>query len=83
MQVAQWGNSLAVRLPAALVQDLGLRVGQQIDFQAAKPSRAANDAVVLTVKKQPTNREILDSLRHLMRPLPADYKFDRDEANAR
>jgi len=34
MQVAKWGNSLAVRLPAALVQALDLREGEEISLHA-------------------------------------------------
>ena len=30
MKVARWGNSLAVRLPASLVFELGLKEGDQI-----------------------------------------------------
>lgn len=30
MQVAKWGNSLAVRLLVALVQELGIAVGQVV-----------------------------------------------------
>ena len=30
MQVAKWGNSLAVRLPAAVVQALELKEGEEI-----------------------------------------------------
>ena len=29
MQVAKWGNSLAVRLPADLVRELGLKEGKR------------------------------------------------------
>ncbi len=32
MQVAKWGKSLAVRLPAELVRELGLKDGDQIDL---------------------------------------------------
>ena len=32
MQVAKWGNSLAVRLPADLVRELGLKEGDQVDL---------------------------------------------------
>jgi antitoxin MazE len=32
MQVAKWGNSLAIRLPAELVRELGLKEGDQIDL---------------------------------------------------
>ncbi len=35
MQVAKWGNSLAVRLPADLVRELGLKEGDQIDLARA------------------------------------------------
>ena len=35
MQVARWGNSLAVRLPAAVVEALGLREGDQIEIHVA------------------------------------------------
>jgi antitoxin MazE len=37
MQVAKWGNSLAVRLPAKLVAELGLAEGDEI--QIVKASR--------------------------------------------
>ena len=36
MQIAKWGNSLAVRLPARMVQELGLKAGDEIeDVQGA------------------------------------------------
>lgn len=33
MQVAKWGNSLAVRLPAAVVEALRLKAGDQIEIR--------------------------------------------------
>ena len=35
MQIAKWGNSLAVRLPARMVQELGLKAGDEIEITAA------------------------------------------------
>lgn len=35
MQVSKWGNSLAVRLPAAVVEALGLEEGDQIEIRVA------------------------------------------------
>jgi antitoxin MazE len=35
MQVAKWGNSLAVRLPAAVVDALKLKEGDQIGIRVA------------------------------------------------
>jgi antitoxin component of MazEF toxin-antitoxin module len=32
MQVAKWGNSLAIRLPAAVVEVLGLKEGDEIEI---------------------------------------------------
>lgn len=31
--VAQWGNSMAVRLPATMIQQLGLKKGSPIEMQ--------------------------------------------------
>jgi antitoxin component of MazEF toxin-antitoxin module len=35
MQVAKWGNSLAVRLPKKLVDELGLKPGDEISLVSA------------------------------------------------
>jgi antitoxin MazE len=35
MQVAKWGNSLAVRLPAAVVEALALKEGDEIEIHVA------------------------------------------------
>ncbi|HEX7238493.1 MAG TPA: AbrB/MazE/SpoVT family DNA-binding domain-containing protein, partial [Gammaproteobacteria bacterium] len=35
MQVSKWGNSLAIRLPAALVEALDLREGDDVTLHAA------------------------------------------------
>ena len=37
MQVSKWGNSLAVRLPAAVVEALELKEGDQIEVRIAGP----------------------------------------------
>ncbi|MBW8745692.1 MAG: AbrB/MazE/SpoVT family DNA-binding domain-containing protein [Sphingomonas sp.] len=76
MQVAKWGNSLAVRLPAAVVEALGLREGDDIELHVA-------DAHSMSVARKPVRDELLKRLRAYRGRLPADFKFDRDEANAR
>ena len=35
MQVSKWGNSLAVRLPATVVEMLGLKEGDEIEISVA------------------------------------------------
>lgn len=81
MQVAKWGNSLAVRLPSALVQELGLTVGDELLLQPAP--RQAQQPALVKVQRQPSKLERLQAVRHLRAPWPADFSFDREEANAR
>lgn len=37
-KIARWGNSLAVRLPADIVRDLGFREGQIVELTSHKPN---------------------------------------------
>ena len=76
MRVAKWGNSLAVRLPAAVVEALDLKEGDHIEIEVAGARR-------FDIKKAPGAREILARLRKYRGRLPDDFKFDRLEANAR
>jgi antitoxin MazE len=76
MQVAKWGNSLAIRLPAAVVKALKLKEGDDIEIRIA-------DAREFTVARKPGREELLKRLRAFRGRLPADFKFDRDDANAR
>ena len=76
MQVAKWGNSLAVRLPAVVVEALDLKEGDEVEIHVA-------DAKNFGVARKPGRDELLKRLRGFRGRLPADFKFDRDEANAR
>jgi antitoxin MazE len=77
MQVSKWGNSLAVRLPKALVEKLGLKEGDEINVVAAK------DGVIEVETREEQRRRALERLASLNWTLPPDYKFDREEANER
>lgn len=76
MQVAKWGNSLAVRLPASVVEALELQEGDDIEIIVSDPR-------TFGVRKKPGADAILKRLRAFRGKLPADFKFDRDEANTR
>ena len=76
MRIAKWGNSLAVRLPAAVVEALGLKEGDEIEIHVA-------DNRQFGIARKPRREELLNRLRAFRGRLPADFKFDRDEANAR
>ena len=76
MHVAKWGNSLAVRLPKALVDELHLAVGDELSIVAA-----SKDEIV--VEKRDRRAEFLKAMEQFNWPAPEGYKFDRDEANER
>lgn len=76
MQVAKWGNSLAVRLPAAVVEALRLKEGDEIEIRVV-------GAREFTVARKPSRQDFLNRLRAYRGRLPPDFKFDREEANAR
>jgi antitoxin MazE len=76
MQVSKWGNSLAVRLPASVVDALQLREGDDIEIRVA-------EARVFDIAKKPDSEQLLERLRAFRGRLPADFTFDRNEANVR
>jgi antitoxin MazE len=76
MRVSKWGNSLAIRLPASVVEALKLHEGDEIQVVIAEER-------VFQVRKKPGSEALLERLRQFRGKLPADFKFDREEANAR
>ena len=74
MQISKWGNSLAVRLPVAIVQALDLKEGEEIELHVVG-ERA------FEVARKPKAEELLQRLRRLRGRLPEGFKFDRLEAN--
>ena len=76
MQVAKWGNSLAVRLPTAVVEALKLKEGDQIEIRIA-------DTRTFDVSRDNSRQAALERIRKLRRPLPPGFTFDREDANER
>ena len=76
MQVAKWGNSLAVRLPAALVEALDLKPGDDIQINVAGDGS-------FNVTRPPTRADWLARLRAHRGTLPDGFSFDRDAAHDR
>jgi antitoxin MazE len=76
MQVSKWGNSLAIRLPASVVEALELKEGDDIEVRVAGTG-------TFEVERTPSREEWLKRLRRFRGIIPADFKFDREEANAR
>lgn len=76
MRVSKWGNSLAVRLPATVVEALKLKEGDEIEIRIARER-------VFEVGRDESRNRAIARLRKLRRPLPPGFVFDREEANAR
>jgi antitoxin MazE len=76
MRVSKWGNSLAVRLPKKLVEEMGLSAGDELNV-------AEVQGRTITVEKDQRRKRALESLASVNLKLPPGYKFNRDEANER
>ena len=76
MRVAKWGNSLAIRLPAVVVEALELKEGDEVEVRLAGPRTFGLD-------RDKSRERAMARIRAARWKLPPDWKFDRDEANAR
>jgi antitoxin MazE len=76
MHVSKWGNSLAVRLPKKLVDEMNLKPGDELAVVKLKAGEIA-------VEKIDKRERFLKAMEQFRWPVPEGYKFDRDEANER
>ena len=76
MRIAKWGNSLAVRIPAEIVEELDLKEGDEIEFR-----RHGEKLFQVTTKEM--NERMRERLRSFRGMIPDDFVFDREEANSR
>ena len=76
MRVAKWGNSLAIRIPAEVAEALELKEGDQVEVRLA-------GARTFEVDRDRRRERAMERIRAAGWKLPPDWKFDRDEANAR
>ena len=76
MQVSKWGNSLAIRLPSSVVEALGLKEGDDVTV-------SITDWRDIVIAHKPAPDDVLERLRAFRGRIPADFRFDRNEANAR
>lgn len=76
MKVARWGNSLALRLPKAIVEILALSEGDEIEVHVVGERS-------VEVERLKSRSELLKRLRKYRGSVPADFTFDREEAHER
>jgi antitoxin MazE len=79
MQIGKWGNSLAVRLPKAIAERFDLSEGDEFDSSALEEALGSLRADALRERRKRALKEIAETNWSL----PADWKFDREDANAR
>ena len=76
MQVSKWGNSLAIRIPASVVEALQLKEGDNVEI-------VVEGAKAFSIRKSAETRELLERVRKLRGRLPEGFRFDRLKANER
>ena len=76
MPVSKRANRPTERLPKALVDELKLKAGNVLAINSAKPGG-------LIDKKHDRKTPFLSTMDAFHWDAPQDYRFDRDEANAR
>ena len=76
MQVSRWGNSLAIRIPAAVAKALDLKEGDEVEVTATQDGR-------LEVARDCKRSRAIERIKSMQFELPPGWKFDREEANKR
>jgi antitoxin MazE len=71
-----WAAGAPSAFPPRLIEVLELKDGDEIEIHVA-------DDRQFGVSRKPLRQELLKRLREFRGRLPADFKFDRDEANGR
>ena len=81
MRVFKRGNSLAIRIPKPVARTLGLRAGDEIDVRVVDKHKIeiARSEVTSAMARE----QAMERIRAMAVPLPAGWKFDRDEINSR
>lgn len=77
MRVSKWGNSLAVRLPKTLVDELELIPGDTLDVFSADSDR------IVLARSKIAKQKAAQRMRKRAFRIPSNYAFDRDDVNTR
>ncbi len=73
---SKWNNSLAVRLPKKLVEELGLVEGDNVNVISA-------DAGTIVIAKDDGQGDFIRRLRELQKSRPEGFVWNREDANKR
>ncbi len=72
MQVAKWGNSLAVRIPADVARRLGIKEGDNLEVVAA-------DAGQIAMARRRSVEEAIARIQAKAVAMPEGWHFNRAE----
>lgn len=78
LQVNRWGNSLAVRLPAQLVRQLGLHEGSQVSAELT-PEGDLKLSPRAPQRPAATRAELLAQIAQLHEQVPVTQPVPRDQ----
>ena len=76
MKFAKWGNSLAIRIPSEVVDELGLSANEEAEIRITGKHS-------FEVVRDQRRQEAIEAVRKLARPLPPGYEFNREEIHDR
>jgi antitoxin MazE len=72
MRVSKWGNSFAVRIPAEMVEELGLKEGDEVTFSRTGPN-------TIELKVPIALEEQMAWLRANSQAVSTGWEFNRNE----
>lgn len=72
MKLAKWGNSLALRIPAEVVDKLKLTPGEKIEVKIIGENG-------FEVSRDLSRHQAIEALKKLRIPLPEGYVFRRSD----
>ncbi len=76
MRIAKWGNSLAVRLPVSIVEELHLEEGDEVELV-----KGEYDTFIVYRYDDP--EKLLQRIRRFRGRMPQGFVVNRDDAHER
>jgi antitoxin component of MazEF toxin-antitoxin module len=76
MRVFRLDDSLVVRLPEPLVEEMGIAAGDEVNLMSV-------DNRTIAISKADQDADFVRKLRALQKPTPEGFVWNRDDANAR
>lgn len=73
MRVSRWGDNLAVRLPADLVESLALKEGDEITIRISGDGQ-------LALSRVPARVDLVRAVEQLSKPVDPEFRFRRSDA---